>query len=118
MLSDDLFKHTLVEDQYHDYPIPTPCAIQKISTHEIVDSHFTVGKCYNMFVTLGVKFSSMPGYYTQAVKEAKQTLLGKIYGPILADLQEIRQAAYSGVPKSVIAICNKIENDILKGTDR
>ena len=114
MIHEEMFRHAEIEDQYRDYPISaTRRLVQETKVQEIYDQAFISGKTYALYVRLGTKFKCQPGNYSMALEEAKKTMLARMYGPIIAELQELRSAAYSEDPREIITICNRIQNTLM-----
>jgi hypothetical protein len=109
-----MFKFEEVDDLHLDYPISVSTRlVQKTQIQECMDQEFIQGKTYNLRVTMGVKFKCRPAHYSEALKEAKKNMLCRMYGPMIAELQEIRSAAYTEDPREIITICNRMQNTIM-----
>ena len=119
MLADELFKNARVDDLYMSYPVLQQTVLQGINVCELQlqDERYLSGKTYNLHATIGVKFKAQPGAYGPALQQAKRTLLHRIYAPLLGQLQEIKSAAQSGDAHDVMRICNRLQKDLLEGTD-
>lgn len=117
MLADELFNHTKVKTLDGEYAIPGK-VVQNVEVAEIRPPDYVGGRSYELRTTIGVKFRCHPSNYDVAYKAALQTVVHKVYGALLSEIQEMRVAVWSQDPRDVLAICNRMEQKILEGDNK
>ena len=118
LLSDELLRHETIDNLHMEYATRDRI-VQKECIEEIIsERYYNTGRTYNLHVQLGVRFKCTPMAYSMAVQDARKTLLRRIYAPLFNDLQEIKRAAHSGDSRDIEKICSRLENELIRGTEK